>query len=164
MPVERSRIRVKAFAVIFDGPGEHHLVARMSTTEHPVFHRPLGGSIELGERSREAVIREIGEELGATLVDPELLGVLENIFTIEGELGHEVVFVYVGRLAEPDVVPPAGRSFVDTDEHGAPGDEGWVEWRPVSGDPAIPLFPDGLQELLVPAERPPYQPAQRAPE
>ena len=142
VPVDRSVIRVKAFAVILDDEGRHHAVSRMRTTEHPAFHRPLGGSVELGERSVDAVVREVREELGATLVEPELLGVLENVFVIDRETGHEVVFVYGGRLAEPDVVPADGRTFMDLEV------EGWVEWRPLDGDDALPLFPDGLQELI----------------
>lgn len=142
MPVDRSRIRVKAFAVILDEDGTRHAVSRMSTPEHPAFHRPLGGSIELGEHSSAAVVREIQEELDATLVDPELLGVLENVFIIDGETGHEVVFVYAGRLAETDAVPVEGRAFIDVDR------PGWVEWRSVAGEPGLPLFPDGLQALI----------------
>ena len=51
MAIDRSRIRVKAFAVLLDETGTRHAISRMSTTEHPVLHRPLGGSVELGERS-----------------------------------------------------------------------------------------------------------------
>ena len=139
---DRRPIRVKAFAVILDETGTRHAVSRMGTLEHPVFHRPLGGSIERGEHSVEAVVREIHEELDATLVDPALLGVMENVFAINGETGHEIVFVYAGRLAETDVVPAEGRAFMDLDE------PGWVEWRPVTGLPDVPLFPEGLQALI----------------
>lgn len=142
LPPEPAPIRVKAFAVILNDAGTHHAVARMSTTENPVFHRPLGGSIELGEYSADAVVREIREELDATLLSPELLGVTENVFMLEGETGHEVVFVYGGRLAEPSAVPSEGRAFVDVDQ------AGWVEWREVTGEPDVPLFPDGLQALI----------------
>lgn len=138
----RRRIRVKAFAVILDATRERLLVARMSTAENPVFHRPLGGSVEVGEQAAAAVVREIAEELDATLVEPELLGVLENIFTINGETGHEVVFAYAGRLLEPGIVPPQGRTFWDVDE------EVFAEWRPVTGLPGVPLFPTGMDELV----------------
>jgi ADP-ribose pyrophosphatase YjhB (NUDIX family) len=139
---DRSRIRVKAFAVILNEDSTQHAVARMGTLENPAFHRPLGGSIELGEHSAAAVVREIREELDATLVRPELLGVLENIFTIDGSTGHEVVFVYGGRLAESDAVPREGRAFLDVDV------PGWVEWRPVTGEHSLPLFPLDLQALI----------------
>lgn len=136
----RSRIRVKAFAVILDETGEHHAVTRTSTPEVGELHRPLGGAVVHGERSSAAVVRGVAEELGATLVDPVLLGVLESIFPIEGEQGHEVVFVYAGGLAERDAIPPGGRAHADADSR--------IEWRPVVGDAGVPLFPEGLQELL----------------
>ena len=58
------------------------------------FCRPVGGGVEFGEHSREAMLREIREELGAGVEKVELVGVLESIFRYEGEPGHEVVFVY----------------------------------------------------------------------
>jgi ADP-ribose pyrophosphatase YjhB (NUDIX family) len=143
--VERSQIRVKAMAYLPNSAGTHHAVLKASDpSDGGTFHRLLGGSVELGERAAEAVVREIAEELGATLVEPRLLGVLENVFTYDGELGHEVVFVFAGRLAEGDVVPPEGGWY---DDVGAPM---WVEWRrcDVLDDEAPPLYPDGVGELL----------------
>jgi ADP-ribose pyrophosphatase YjhB (NUDIX family) len=99
--------------------------------------------VELGESSVEAVVREIREELEAELLDPRLLGVLENIFELDGELGHEICFIYLGELADPSTIPPEGRSFIDVEN------PGWVEWRPLRDpDPDVALFPDGLQELV----------------
>lgn len=76
------------------------------------------------------------EELGADLVDAVLLGTVENIFEINGETGHEIVFVYHGRLdpqpasdgaqlteADGAVYPVVWRSFEDSAER-------------------VPLFPD----------------------
>ena len=58
------------------------------------FCRPLGGGVQFGEHSRTAMLREIREETGAEVENLELVGVLESIFSYEGEQGHEVVFVY----------------------------------------------------------------------
>ena len=146
--VEGEYIRVKAMAYLPNAAGTHHAVLR---GEDPLdgrsFHRLLGGSVEPGERSEDAVVREIAEELHATLVEPRLLGVLENVFTYDGKPGHEVVFVYAGRLAEGDVVPPAGGWY---DDVGLPM---WVEWRPddAAGEDdahALPLYPDGVGGLI----------------
>ena len=141
-PAGRARIRVEALAVILDAACERIAVTAMSSTEQPVFHRPPGGRVAVGEHSRAAVVRHIAEELDATLVEPELLGVLESIFTMDAETGHEVVFVYAGQLLEREAIPTQGRTFWDSDE------EGWVEWRPAAGRPDVPLFPTGLQELV----------------
>jgi ADP-ribose pyrophosphatase YjhB (NUDIX family) len=144
--VERSFIRVKAMAYLPNAAGTHHAVLRgEDPSDGRSFHRLIGGSVELGERALEAIVREVAEELEATLVDPRLLGVLESIFTFDGEPGHEVVFVYGGRLAEGDVVPPGGGWYEDV------GTRMWVEWRPVevgSASDVLPLYPDGAEELL----------------
>ena len=58
------------------------------------YARPLGGGVEFGEHSSEALVREILEETGAEIENAELLCVIENLFIYEGEPGHEVVFVY----------------------------------------------------------------------
>jgi len=62
------------------------------------FARPLGGGIDFGETSAEAMVREIKEEVGAEITGLTLLGIVENIFVYEGESGHEIVFVYDGQF------------------------------------------------------------------
>jgi 8-oxo-dGTP pyrophosphatase MutT (NUDIX family) len=142
---ERARIRVKAMAFLPNAARTHHAVLRGSDpSDGETFHRLLGGGVEPGERSVEAVVREISEELRATLLEPRLLGVLESLFVYDGEPGHEIVFVYAGHLAEGDVVPPEGGLY---DDVGIPM---WVEWRPCDErDPdALLLYPDGVGALL----------------
>lgn len=58
------------------------------------FYRALGGGIEFGETSKDAVKREFQEEIHADIKVGELLGVTENIFTYQGKTGHEIVFLY----------------------------------------------------------------------
>ena len=122
-----SRILVgKAFD---DVKGEHYL-------------RPLGGSVEFGESAVEALRREMQEELRAEINEPVRLGVLENIFTCRGEPGHEVVAVF-------------DASFVDQNlydvEHIPLFEEVWgtvAFWVDLSDLPDMPLYPEGLLDLL----------------
>jgi ADP-ribose pyrophosphatase YjhB (NUDIX family) len=140
-----GQIKVKAFAVLLDRSGTRHLVWRGSdSTKTPDrFHRLLGGHVEFGESTVAGVEREIEEELGTQLLEARLLGVLESRFVHEGAPGHEIVFVYAGRLADPDVVGPEGAWMAD---NGVPI---WVEWRAIDdAAPALPLFPEGVAELL----------------
>ena len=62
------------------------------------FYRLLGGGVEPGEHSREAVVREFDEELGVELLEPTLVGTIERVFQFDGETGHEVWRVYEGDL------------------------------------------------------------------
>lgn len=141
--VVRSDVGVKALAVILDPARRRHLVFRARNQAGREFSRPLGGTVELGERTDDAVVREIREELDATFVPEAQLGVVENIFELDGELGHEIDFLYVGSIEEPDIVPDGGRAFADG------GSPGWAEWRPINDPPPdVALYPTGLQELL----------------
>ncbi|GAA3701798.1 NUDIX hydrolase [Microlunatus aurantiacus] len=135
-------IKVKAFAVLADASRSRHLVwvSQDETKEPPTFHRLLGGHVEFGEGSAEAVVREIADELHHELGEVTLLGVLENVFTYAGAPGHEIVFVYAAVVAD-GTVPDEGGWYDD-------GGPIRVEWRPVDGQQEIPLYPDGTQALL----------------
>ena len=69
---------------------------------------PLAAASKEARPVSKAVIREIREEIEAEITDLELLGILESIFTLEGQLGHEIVFVYQGDLLTK--MPTYGRS------------------------------------------------------
>jgi ADP-ribose pyrophosphatase YjhB (NUDIX family) len=51
--------------------------------------RPLGGGIEFGEHSHDAILREIDEELGHSVENLRLITIIENIFTLDCQKGHE---------------------------------------------------------------------------
>lgn len=105
------------------------------------FHRPLGGHVELGERARETIEREIGEEIGETLAGVRLAGVLENIFTWEGETQHEVVFIFQCAFADEAAYDLAERVVRDA---ACPTR---VIWRPAQATNP-PLYPEGLADLI----------------
>jgi 8-oxo-dGTP pyrophosphatase MutT (NUDIX family) len=109
--------------------------------------RPIGGTVEYGEHSEQAVVREVREEIGIEISDPRLLGIIENVFvpkdTGEG-LGHNIEFIYEAEM--PDVLN-------NCDEiNGIEGKEGFqAVWMPVSyfqESKGSALIPDGLLELL----------------
>jgi ADP-ribose pyrophosphatase YjhB (NUDIX family) len=67
-----------------------------------VFYRLLGGGIEIGELSIVALRREIQEELAVTSSNEKLLDVIENIFTYNGDINHEITFLYKADIEEKD--------------------------------------------------------------
>jgi ADP-ribose pyrophosphatase YjhB (NUDIX family) len=95
----------------------------------------IGGSVELGESHRDAVAREVDEELKAAIYDLRFLAAVENIFRIDGTLGHEIVFLYSGRL---DPQPSAtDATLTEADGNVVP-----VVWRsPADADEELPLYP-----------------------
>ena len=108
------------------------------------YHRPLGGGVEPGETTRAAVAREITEELGLQIGALKLLGVLENIFVLDGQPKHEIVFVYDGCFVDESV-------YAQSELHGweANGEPLRAVWRKLdSFDEEHRLVPEGLWDLL----------------
>ena len=58
------------------------------------FYRAIGGGVDFGETSLEALEREFQEEIQAKLTNISYLGCLENLFTFNGKQGHELLQVY----------------------------------------------------------------------
>lgn len=114
----------------------HAVSLNAPTRENPEgYHRLIGGEVDLGETHRDAILREVDEELGSTIRDLALLTTVENIFRIDGVRGHEVVFLYSGRL-EPQP-PSAGGTLTESDGSVVP-----VVWRRLDDiDESLPLYP-----------------------
>ena len=145
MTIDRSVIRVKAMLIAPNTTRTAHAVSlNAPTIENPAgYHRLIGGTVELGESHRDTIRREVDEELGATIRDLTLLTTVENIFTLDGDLGHEIVFLYSGRL---DPAPPAaGATLTENDGTTVP-----VVWRSISGDSeTVPLFPSAARHWVI---------------
>lgn len=95
-------------------------------SEEP-FYRLLGGEVEFGEHSREAVVREFDEELGVAFAEATLVGTFERVFSVGGENGHEVWRVYEGHIVEEWPYQRESFTFVEPEfdtEHRA-------RWLPV---------------------------------
>ena len=108
------------------------------------YYRPLGGGVDAGETSAQALAREMQEELGAEVTDLQLVGVLESIFTVDERAGHEIVFVYDGRFVDESFYT---RPLIEAVE-----DNGMVlpaTWRPLTFFNAQHrLVPQQLMALL----------------
>jgi ADP-ribose pyrophosphatase YjhB (NUDIX family) len=138
------RLRVIAIAVIVHR--DHVLLAEgHDSVKQQTFYRALGGEVEFGETAEAAVARELIEETGRRIEVVERLGVIENLFTLEGQPGHEVVFEFVARFAsgeEPDDLSP-----IEADEAGA---KFIVRWLPLAEVLAGThrVYPDGIEQRL----------------
>jgi ADP-ribose pyrophosphatase YjhB (NUDIX family) len=140
---------IRVIAICVFRHGDSILVSEgLDTVNGQRFARPLGGAVEEGEHSSDAVVREVREEIGQDVTDLRLLGVLENRFTYQGRPGHEIVFVYDARFADAALYVRPRIAMCE------PGWDSPALWRPLDEfGPACPLVPEGLADLLRDATR-----------
>lgn len=110
------------------------------------FYRPTGGKIEFQESGAETAKREFMEEVQLEITITGYLDTLESIFTYRNKPHHELVRVYTADFLD-DACYAA-----DFTVHGTDGKRilFLAKWMPlqVFRDGQVPLFPDGLLDLL----------------
>ncbi|NOU91815.1 NUDIX domain-containing protein [Paenibacillus sp. LMG 31456] len=111
-------------------------------------YRPVGGTLEYGEKSMETVAREVWEEIGAGLTNLRFLKVIENVFKVKPhglEIGHTIDFIYEADLVDKSLY---SKSLIE----GVEGTEKfrvlWISLHEFKGTNKYHLVPDGLLELL----------------
>ena len=110
------------------------------------FCRPLGGGIGFGETSREALLREVREELEVEIEYLRLLDVLESIFIYNGQSGHEIAFVYDAVFSDKALYEKD--SIECREDNGLPFSARWITLEQIHNR-SIRLVPEGLEELLL---------------
>ena len=64
------------------------------------FYRLVGGCIEFGEKSDEALSREFLEELSLELTNIKLITSFESIFEFNNEKLHEIVYLFESQFVD----------------------------------------------------------------
>jgi 8-oxo-dGTP pyrophosphatase MutT (NUDIX family) len=143
--MKKKRIRVVVLGV-FLNRGRILVFQGSDKIKNETFFRPLGGGVEFGETSENALDREIKEELGLEIKDPRYLGALENIFVYQGEPGHEIVLVYDAQFADPKVYGKMDLRYVESD-----GEALRCQWLALEDIEKhnLRLYPQGLHQLLM---------------
>jgi 8-oxo-dGTP pyrophosphatase MutT (NUDIX family) len=143
--------RIRPIVLCLFRHGDRILVSRdYDSVKQDHYYRPLGGGIEFGETSRDAIIREIREELDAEIENLTWLGTLENLFILEGEPGHEIVLVYDATFVDRSIYE---RDSLIGHEHeiGSSFVAEWKSFDELRRDPAR-LVPEGLAALIAESE------------
>jgi len=143
--VVEGKIRAIVLAAIVR-PGDHALLVfrGYDSRKAQIFYRPLGGGIEFGESSQQALQREIQEELGATVRPVRKLATLESIFVHEGVPGHEIVIVWLAEFTDPELYLEQSLPYTEGDQQSAAI---WVIPARLRAQ-GIPLYPVELTDLL----------------
>lgn len=115
------------------------------SVEGDYFYRPLGGTIEFGERGADAAAREIVEELGAQVHNVRWLGTIENLFVVHGRTGHEIVMVYEADFVDESMY--RRNPIWGQEDDGSPIKAVWKAMDDFRGGTSR-LVPDGLLLML----------------
>ncbi|MFC3927968.1 NUDIX hydrolase [Streptococcus caprae] len=97
----------------------------------------LGGAVAVGETTEQAVKRELAEEIGVAVTVERLAFVVENHFTLNDVMHHQIEFLYlVTPLSEPNPVVMEG------------GTNRTCEWVAINDLDEINLNPSFLKTAL----------------
>ena len=140
--------QIRPLAICIFRNGDRILVGEgYDPVKRETFYRPLGGGIEYGERAEDALRRELREEIAAEVESPQYLFTLENIFTFNGETGHEIVMIFDARLTDESLY--AQETVAGTEFDGIQEFPFKALWKRLDEfGPGAPLYPDGLLDAL----------------
>lgn len=137
--------RIRALALcVFHHDGKILVNEFTDPITKQTFFRPIGGGIDFGETSADAILREVQEELGLPITDVRLIGTLESLFTYAGKPGHEIVQVYDAKFVDRAVYELPYLNAQESD--GAAFTAKWHSCASFTDE--SPLVPDGLSDLL----------------
>lgn len=108
------------------------------------YYRPIGGTIELGEKSDETLIREFYEELGVEIVIKRYISCLENIFVIDNNIGHELTQIYLVDFKDEKLYL---REKFNVSEGMKVTVAKWLSKEEIISGEKV-LYPNGLKDLL----------------
>lgn len=109
-----GEIRVLALGLIRDSD-RIFISEGYDPVKQDTFYRALGGGVDFGETSLEALQREFQEEIQAELTNIRYLGCIENLFTFNGKPGHEIIQLYQCDFVDPKLYQIERTVFAEGD-------------------------------------------------
>ncbi|MBY7113965.1 NUDIX domain-containing protein [Bacillus sp. 17RED48] len=102
------------------------------------FYRFPGGSMEFGETSKEAIIRELIEEYDLKIDVQELAVVNEDIFKWNNEKGHHCTLMHWGSVKERITNEIRHKEYEDI----------ILTWKSINELKEKPTYPEGIVSYL----------------
>ena len=141
---KEGKIRVLALGLIRDQNNRIFLSEGYDPVKKDKFYRAMGGGVEFGETSTEALQREFQEEIQAEITNIRYLACLENIFTFQGKPGHEIIQLYECDFVHPKFYQQEKIAFNEGERK---KEALWVDIKTLkSGN--VRLVPEGFVDFL----------------
>lgn len=112
---KEGEIRLIALGLIRNGANQIFVSEGYDPVKQDTFYRAMGGGVDFGETSLEALKREFQEEIQAELKNIRYLGCLENLFTFNGKPGHEIIQLYECDFVDPKYYQLERQEFTEKD-------------------------------------------------
>jgi len=120
---KNKKIAIKSLCII-EKDGKILACKGYDSVKKETFFHLVGGTVKFREKVKEALRREIREELNSEIENLRFITIIENIFTYEGKKAHEICFIYKGDLLNKEVYE---RNHIQIDTEGFP-----AEWISIS--------------------------------
>ncbi len=116
----------------------------MRVNKTPYYHIP-GGHIEIGEDSKQALVREIKEEIGCDIRNAKLFAIQENFWTRKERRCHGIEFYYTIETKQKLEIKDYKTIEIDKKE------EKLLEfkWVTVEELKNIDLRPNSIRDILI---------------
>ena len=121
------------------------LIMRVDNT--PYYHIP-GGHIEIGEDSKQAIIREMKEEIGYDVQETNLFAIQENFWTKNNKKCHGIEFYYIIKLKHRLEIKDYQRLENDKGEEKLLD----IKWATLEELKDIDLRPSNIKDMLISGE------------
>lgn len=118
------------------------LIMRVDKTSY--YHIP-GGHIEIGEDSKQAIIREIKEEVGCDVQETNLFAIQENFWTRDNRKCHGIEFYYIIKPKQQLPIENYEKTEIDKGK-GKLLEFKWVTSKELTD---IDLKPANIKEMLI---------------
>lgn len=139
--LDKKRFRLRAAAIIIE---DNHVLFATNDSEN--YYYSIGGGIEIGETTEQAVLREVYEETGIQYEIDRLAFVQENFFKrndgmLKGLECHEITFYFLMKSRGTKALNSHSKTANNTIEER-------MEWLPIDKLDKFTAYPEFFREKL----------------
>lgn len=109
-----------------------------------VYYRPVGGTIEFGEHSEDALVREYKEEIGAEIEILQYIDCIESIYKVTDKIGHEITLLYTVKFKNEELYKQEIFTVTEGDKITVAK---WIALEDIFDERKV-LYPVGLSTLI----------------